>query len=105
MASASHTNAHLRHSSLDPKPALGPVYKHTQGTVTDPTGKAVGYRPHTDSIYMRPQRKRPEADKNKHAKHELRPGRKVLRGPSLLPWVVVRLASALPWERPPPLIR
>ena len=36
VASASHTNAHPRHSSLDLKPALGPVYKHTQGTMTDP---------------------------------------------------------------------
>jgi hypothetical protein len=56
---------------------------------------------------MRPQRKRPEADKDKRAKHELWPGRKVLRGPSLLPWAVVCLhclAPALPWERPPPLI-
>jgi hypothetical protein len=63
---------------------------------------------HCQLVFEREETKGlPGADKDTRAKHELWPGRpKVfLRGPSLLPWAVVCLASALPWERPPPLIR
>jgi hypothetical protein len=42
---------------------------------------------------------------NSYASNSFRAScRRVLGGPSLLPWAVVCLASALPWEHPPPMV-
>ena len=82
MASASHTNAHPRHSSLDPKPALGPVYKQTQGTMTDPRQGGRVSTPYRFNLYA------PAKEEARGRKEQTREARTLAR-PKGFAWSLV----------------